>query len=121
MVAWAERRGVGAGWLLMGLVALVYLIVPVWTLAGGRQANAIAPVPANPKVTLASGQKITFAPGRLGAGDGIECDSGGLTTGAYVPSRGRTVNATQLNADSTSTASIKIVARRDGAVIASCS
>jgi hypothetical protein len=106
---------------VLGLVALVYLIVPVWTLAGGRKADAVRPVPANPKATLASGQKFRFAPGRLGAGDGIECDSNGLTTGAYVPSRGHTVTARQVNADSTLAASIKIVARRDGVVIASCS
>jgi hypothetical protein len=121
----AERAtggaGAWAGWLVAGLVMLVYLIVPVWTLAGGRKAYAIAPVPANPKVTLASGQKLTFAPGRLGAGDGIECESNGLTTGAYVPSRGRTSRARQVNADSTLAASITIVARPDGTVIASCS
>ncbi len=117
----SQRVGAWAGWLVMGVVALVYLIVPVWTLAGGRQADAIAPVPANPKVTLAAGQKIKFAPGRLGAGDAIECESNGLTTGTYVPRRGRTTTAKQLNANSTAAASIKIVARPDGAVIASCS
>lgn len=117
----AERHRAGAGWLLMGLVALVYLVVPVWTLAGGRKADAITPVPANPKATLASGQKLTFAPGRLGPGDGLECDSNGLVVGALVPSRGHIRNARQVNADATATASIKIVARRNGAVVASCS
>jgi hypothetical protein len=117
------RPGVGAwsAWLVAGLVTLVYLIVPVWTLAGGRRADVIAPVPANPKVTLASGQKIRFAAGDLGAGDAIVCESNGLSVGAYVPRLGHTSNARQVNADATSAASIEIVARRNGTVIASCS
>ncbi len=107
-------------WLLVGLVALVFAAVPLWTL--GRSASSRLPtLPADPVATLEAGQKIAYAAGDLKPGDGLVCQSGGLNVGALVPKSGHTSGARQVNANSTWTASITIRARDDGAVIVRCS
>lgn len=108
-------------WLLVGLIVLVFLAVPLWTLFGGARPGPLTPTPANPVATLETGQKIAFAAGDLTVGDSLACESGGLTVGALVPKPGHTSSARQVNANSTWTASIHIRTRNDGAVIVRCS
>lgn len=108
-------------WLLVGLLVLVFLAVPLWSVFGGAAPGLPQPTPARPAAMLEAGQKIAFAPGDLAVGDGLVCESGGLTVGAWVPRPGRTTRARLVNADATGTASIEIHTRNDGAVIARCS
>jgi len=108
-------------WLLTGLLLLVFLAVPLWTMFGGTAPTALRPTPASPVATLEAGQKIAFAPGDLVAGDSLICESRGLSVGAYVPRPGHTTSAQQVNANATWTASIVIRTRNDGSVIARCS
>jgi hypothetical protein len=108
-------------WLLVGLLVLVFLPVPLWTLFGGAALRPLQPTPAKPVATLEAGQKIAFAPGDLAVGDGLMCESGGLSVGAWVPKPGHTTRSRLVNANATWTASIQIHTRNDGAVIVRCS
>ena len=107
-------------WLLVGLIALVFAAVPLWTL-GGSASGRLSTLPTDPVAMLEAGQKIAFAAGDLRAGDDLVCESGGLSVGAVVPEPGHTSKARQVNANSTWTASITIRTRDDGAVVARCS
>jgi len=107
-------------WLLVGLLLLVFLAVPLWTLFGGTAPKTLQPTPAKPVATLAAGQKIAFAPGDLVVGDGLICESGGMTVGAWVPERGHSTHSQQVNADATRVATIEIRTKDDGTVIARC-
>jgi hypothetical protein len=105
----------------VGLLVLVFLAVPLWTMFGGAAPAALRPTPAKPVATLEAGQKIAFAPGDLVVGDGLICESRGLSVGAWVPRPGHTTRSQQVNANATWTASIVIRTRSDGSVIARCS
>jgi hypothetical protein len=108
-------------WLLVGLIALVFAVVPLWTLFGGAAPRPLPPTPADPVATLEAGQKIAFASGDLAVGDGLMCESGGLRVGAWVPKPGHTTRSRLANANATWTASIQIHTRNDGSVIVRCS
>jgi hypothetical protein len=108
-------------WLLVGLLVLVFLAVPLWTLSGGGAPRPLQPTPASPVATLEAGQKIAFAPGDLTVGDGLICESGGMSVGAWVPKPGHITHSRQVNADATKVATIEIRTRDDGTVIARCS
>ena len=108
-------------WLLVGLLLVVFLAVPLWTLFGGTAPKTLQPTPAKPVATLEAGQKIAFAPGDLVVGDGLICESGGMTVGAWVPKPGHATHAQQVNADATKVATIGIRTKDDGTVIARCS
>jgi hypothetical protein len=107
-------------WLLVGLLLLVFLAVPLWTLYGGTAPKTLRPTPAKPVATLAAGQKIAFAAGDLVVGDGLICESEGMTVGAWVPQPGHATHARQVNADATKVATIEIRTKDNGAVIARC-
>ncbi len=116
------RRAEGkTTWLLVGVLMLVFLVVPLWTLFGGAAPRALQPTPAKPVATLEAGQKIAFAPGDLAVGDGLICESGGMSVGAWVPKPGHATHSRQVNADATRVATIEIRTRDDGTVIARCS
>jgi len=108
-------------WLPAGLLVLVFLAVPLWTLFGGTAPRTLRPTPAKPVATLEAGQKIAFASGDLVVGDGLICESGGMSVGAWVPNPGHTTHSRQVNADATRVATIVIRTRDDGTVIARCS
>jgi len=108
-------------WLLVGLLMLVFFAVPLWTLLGSAARGPLQPTPAKPVATLEAGQKIAFAPGDLTVGDGLVCESGGLSVGAWVPNPGHTTRSRLVNPNATWTASIQIHTRDDGTVIARCS
>ena len=108
-------------WLPAGLLVLAFLAVPLWTLFGGTAPRTLRPTPAKPVATLEAGQKIAFASGDLVVGDGLICESGGMSVGAWVPNPGHTTHSRQVNADATRVATIVIRTRDDGTVIARCS
>lgn len=107
-------------WLLVGLLMLVFFAVPLWTLLGSGAHSPLQATPASPVASLEAGQKIAFAPGDLTVGDGLLCESGGLSVGAWVPTPGHTTRSRLVNANATWTASIEIHTRDDGTVIARC-
>jgi hypothetical protein len=107
-------------WLVVGLLLVVFLAVPLWTLFGGVAPKTLRPTPAKPVATLAAGQKIAFAPGDLIVGDGLLCESAGMSVGAWVPNPGHSTHSRQVNADATRVATIVIRTRDDGTVIARC-
>ena len=106
-------------WLLVGAVALAFLVVPLWIRYAGHATTTLPSVPLHPAVVLQSGQRISFAPGDLVTGDGILCQSFGLQIGAWVPKPGLSTAATLPGP--ASTASIHVRTRPDGVVIARCS
>ncbi|HVP74833.1 MAG TPA: hypothetical protein VMS63_02335 [Gaiellaceae bacterium] len=115
------RTGGRTTWLLVGLLVLVFLAVPLWTLFGGTAPGTLQPTPAKPVATLEAGQKIAFARGDLVVGDGLICESGGMSVGAWVPNPGQATHSRQVNADGTRVATIEIRTKDDGTVIAGCS
>lgn len=115
-----ERAEGKTTWLVVTLLALVFLAVPVWVRFGGAAPGSLPSTPANPAAILEEGQKISFAAGDLAVGDGLVCEAAGIVVGGRVPKRGRTRSARLVNADATATATIKIQARDDGVVIARC-
>jgi hypothetical protein len=106
-------------WLLVGAVALAFLVVPLWVRYAGSPDTTLPAVPAHPAVVLQSGQRISFAAGDLVTGDGILCQSFGLQLGAWVPKPGLSTGATLQGP--AWTASIHVRRRPDGVVIARCS
>jgi hypothetical protein len=112
----AERR---TAWLGIGLIALVFAFVPLWVRFGGSSPGPLPPIPANPAAVLESGQKIAFAAGDLSTGSGLLCENRGVRVGAWVPRPGHTTTSQFVGSEWT--ASIRIHARTDGAVIVHCS
>ena len=106
-------------WLLVGLIALIFVPVPLWILFGGTAPRPLPALPARPVAILEDGQKIAFAAGDLAVGDGLICESRGLRVGAWVPKPGHTTRS-QLVGNNW-TASIQIHTQDDGAVIVRCS
>ncbi len=104
--------------LAVGLLALVFVGVALWTRYGGTPGKPLPPMPENPVATLQSGEKIAFAAGDLAAGDGIVCETHGVRVGAWVPKPGHTTTEQFTASEWTSTISIR--ARYDGVVIARC-
>jgi hypothetical protein len=112
----AERK---TAWLGIGLVALVFVVAPLWIRYGGSAPGPLPPMPANPAVVLQGGEKIAFAPGDLTPGAGLLCENKGVRVGAWVPKPGHTSRAQFVGSEWT--ASFRIHTRTDGAVIARCS
>ena len=107
-----------ATWLLVGLIAALFLLTPLWIRFGGKDPGPLAPIPENPVLMLQSGQKFSFAAGDLKVGTGLVCEHNGVVTGAWVPRPGHTTSAHLTGLYDT--ASISIHVRRDGVVIARC-
>jgi hypothetical protein len=105
--------------LLVGLLALVFIAVPLWIRYGGSKAGPLPYIPDSPTATLGGGQKITFAAGDLAAGDSLLCQSQGVLVGAFVPKPGHTTSASFVGTGHTTTIQIRV--RDDGVVIARCS
>jgi hypothetical protein len=116
----AQRPSEGwPAWLLVGVVALVFLLVPLWIRYAGHATMTLPSVPLHPAVVLQGGERISFAPGDLATGDGILCQSFGLQVGAWVPKPG--LSTASSLAGPASTASIHVRTRPNGVVIARCS
>ncbi len=106
-------------WLLVvGLLVLVFVAVPLWIRYWGAEQGSLPYIPENPAATIFGGQKIAFAAGDLAAGDSLLCENFGVLVGAKVPKPGHTTTAQFVGSEHTAT--IKIRARDDGAVIARC-
>jgi hypothetical protein len=121
-VAGDVGRGEGRGtWLVVLLLALVFLVVPLWVRYGGSAHGSLPATPANPVAILGAGQKIAFAHGDLAAGDGLVCQAAGMVVGGAVPKPGHTTKTRLVNANATASATITIEAKDDGVVIARCS
>jgi len=115
-----QRRSEGwPAWLLVGAVALAFLVVPLWIRFAGHATTTLPSVPLHPAAVLQGGQRISFAAGDLVTGDGILCQSNGLQVGAWVPKRGVSTAATLPGP--AWTASIHVRTKPDGVVIARCS
>jgi hypothetical protein len=114
----AEGRGT---WLVVLVLALVFLVVPVWVRYGGSASGSLPATPANPVAILGAGQKIAFAHGDLAVGDGLVCQASGMVVGAAVPKPGHTKKTRLVNANDTATATITVQTKDDGVVIARCS
>ncbi len=112
----AERR---INWLLVGLIAFAFAFPPLWIRYGGSSPGPLPPIPANPAAVLESGEKIAFAAGDLGTGTGLLCENQGVRVGGWVPRPGHTTYSQFVGSEWT--ASIRIHARTDGAVIVHCS
>ena len=112
----AESR---TAWPAIGLLALAFAFVPLWIRYGGSTPGPLPPIPANPAAVLESGQKIAFAAGDLSTGSGLLCENRGVRVGAWVPKPGHTTTSQFVGSEWT--ASIRIHARTDGAVIVRCS
>jgi hypothetical protein len=108
-------------WLLVGVIMLVFLAAPVWSLVVGSAHGSVPSTPATPVATLAAGQTRVFAPGDLVVGDGLSCESRGLAVGAWVPKPGHTTRSQLHSASGTWTVSIEIRTRDDSTVIVRCS
>lgn len=114
------QRGEGKiSWLFVGLIALAFVVLPLWVRFGGRNPGPLPPIPENPVAVLLDGQKFSFAAGDLRVGDGILCQSRGVSIGAWVPKPGHTTHAQYVGPAWTSL--IQIHTRDDGVVIARCS
>ena len=105
-------------WLLVGLLVLVFVVVPLWIRYGGSSGKPLPPMPENPVATLQSGEKIAWAAGDLSVGDGIVCETHGTRVGAWVPKPGHKTVEQFAGSDWTSTISIRV--KDDGVVIARC-
>jgi hypothetical protein len=113
------RRSEGKSVLLVvGLVVLVFVVVPLWVKYGGSKAGPLPFIPENPVASLGGGQKIAFAAGDLAVGDALLCENHGVLVGAKVPKPGHTTRGQF--AGSGWTATISIHMRNDGVVIARC-
>lgn len=113
-----QRTEGKTGLLLVGLIALVFVALPLFIRYGGADPGPLAPIPEDPVAVLEGGQKVAFAAGDLTVGDGLLCQSQGLNVGAWVPKPGHTTRAHVVGPFYT--ASIQIRTRDDGVVIARC-
>lgn len=119
VVAGDVRRSEGKSvWLLVGLPALVFVVVPLWVRYGGAKQGPLPNIPENPAAMIFGGQKIAFKAGDLAVGDNLLCEHYGVLVGAKVPKPGHTTTAQFVGSEHTAT--IKIHVRDDGVVIARC-
>src|ERR1022692_1461754 len=103
-----DRRSEGktVSLLAVGLIVLVFVVVPLWIRYGGSKVGPLPFIPENPVATLGGGEKIAFAAGDLAVGDALMCDTHGVLVGAKVPKAGRTTRAQFVGTDYTASISI---------------
>ena len=105
--------------LVIGVLASVFVVVPLWVRYGGSNAGPLPLIPDNPTATIGGGQRVVFAAGDLAAGDSLLCESEGVLVGGVVPNPGHTTSASFVGTGHTTTIQIRV--RDDGVVFARCS
>ena len=105
-------------WLVVGLLALVFVAVPLWIRYGGAKQGPLPYIPEGPAATIFGGQKIAFKAKDLAAGDSLLCNNYGVLVGARVPKPGHTTTAQFVGSEHTATITVHV--RDDGVVIARC-